>query len=63
MRNFVRFGLNYAKVTHEFISKLTTNLTSQFEGTNMETLTQVRKGEKIVITEGSLSGLQGLYQC
>ncbi len=61
--NFVRFGLNYAKVTNEFISKLTTDLNNQFEQTNIKTLTQVSKGEKIVVSEGPLSGLKGIYQC
>ena len=61
--NFVRFGLNYGKVSNKFITDLTNELEKQEKDTNLETLTKVNKGEKIMVSQGPLSGLNGVFQC
>ena len=63
MSNFVRFGLNYAKVSNEFINELSNDINNQAERTNLKTLTNTNKGDEVVISEGPLAGLKGLYQC
>lgn len=61
--NFVRFGLNYGKVSTKFISQLSSDLNNKSELTNLETLTNLSKGDELVISKGPLTGLKGIYQC
>ncbi|WP_157826675.1 transcription/translation regulatory transformer protein RfaH [Colwellia sp. 12G3] len=61
--NFVRFGLNYGKVSNEFINELSSDLNNQAERTNLKTLININKGDELVILDGPLAGLKGVYQC
>ena len=61
--SFVRFGLNYATINNELIAQLKTDLAESSEQNTVETLTNIDKGEQLIITEGPLQGLTGIYQC
>lgn len=61
--SFVRFGLNYATINNELIAQLKTDLAESTEQNTVEILTNIDKGEQLIITEGPLQGLTGIYQC
>ena len=61
--SFVRFGLNYATINNELIAQLKTDLAESTEQNTIEILTNIDKGEQLIITEGPLQGLTGIYQC
>ncbi len=61
--SFVRFGLNYATINNELIARLKTDLAESTEQNTIEILTNIDKGEQLIITEGPFQGLTGIYQC
>ena len=61
--SFVRFGLNYATINNELIAQLKTDLAENTEQNTIEILTNIDKGEQLIITEGPFQGLTGIYQC
>ena len=61
--SFVRFGLNYATINNELIAQLKTDLAESTEQNTVEILTNIDKGEQLIITEGPLQGLTGICQC
>ena len=61
--SFVRFGLNYATINNELIAQLKTDLAESTEQNTIEILTNIDKGEQLIITEGPFQGLTGIYQC
>ena len=61
--SFVRFGLNYATINNELIARLKTDLAESTEQNTVEILTNIDKGKQLIITEGPLQGLTGIYQC
>ena len=60
--SFVRFGLNQAIIDNSIIDDIKKNIAGNKQGKTLEELLAHCQGDTVELTQGSLKGLEAIYQ-